>query len=258
MTFRPTRIVLSGADENTDLRALEGIVAGKPWIELGILIASKPAPVERYPGIEWIQRLGALNVRFGSESFAPLSLHLCGPVALAFARREKLPDMAGFETVQVNTKGILDQMGPELFSAMWQLGNPVKNIVLQVPDVDHPIVQTFSRLAPAHAGILVDPSGGTGDPNWTCRRPSDPAIAALMRGRIGFAGGIRPDTVSIRHAEISAVLGHENFWMDMESGLRTPEDRFDIQKAKRVVDIMAEIIHSPVPVSASRLHMGSA
>lgn len=241
---RQTRIVLSGADEDVDLQALAAIVSGKPWLELGILSAGKPNAMYRYPEMPWILDLGKSGI-------APLSLHLCGRETQKFVTGDMLAPPKGFQTLQVNTKGLIERIpAPDLMNAMWSMWRCVGHIVVQVPSIDHPMVREVAVHAPPNAGVLVDGSGGTGDPNWTPKLPSDPAVLAKLDGRIGFAGGLTPETVASRQAEIREVLGHDRFWTDMETGLRTKDDLLDLGKVRQVVETMEAIVRAEMPASA--------
>lgn len=233
---RQTRIVLSGADEDVDLQALASIVGGKPWLELGILSAAKTSAMYRYPEMPWILALGQSGI-------APLSLHLCGRETQRFVAGEMMGAPKGFQTLQINTKGLIDRLDvPSLMTAMWSMWRTVSHFVVQVPSIEHPMVRAVAELAPPNACILADGSGGTGNPGWKPALPSDPALAARLDGRIGFAGGLTPETVGPRQAEIREVLGHDRFWMDMETGLRSKDDLMDLEKVRQVVETIEATI----------------
>jgi phosphoribosylanthranilate isomerase len=82
--------------------------------------------------------------------------------------------------------------------------------------------------------ILLDASGGHG---------IDTKIVPLgLEGvKIGYAGGINPDNVA---EKLSTLLDSEltnNFWIDMESGVRT-DDWFDLDKAHKVLETCKQVM----------------
>ena len=83
---------------------------------------------------------------------------------------------------------------------------------------------------------LYDRSGGTGKTRFgQWPPPSNPAI------RHGYAGGISPDNI---HEALRFASGHPGFriWLDMETGVRDGQDRFDLSKAQKVA---AAVFSSP-------------
>ena len=66
-------------------------------------------------------------------------------------------------------------------------------------------------------------------------------FAAAMKKKIGYAGGINPGNVADK---LTFLMENEmvgDFWIDMESGVRT-DDWFDIDKVRRVLEICEPII----------------
>jgi phosphoribosylanthranilate isomerase len=81
--------------------------------------------------------------------------------------------------------------------------------------------------------MLLDASGGRG---------IDTPIEILKTNiKVGYAGGINPDNVADK---LSFLLEHVNtgeFWIDMESGVRT-DDWFDLDKVVKVLGICQQVI----------------
>ena len=81
-------------------------------------------------------------------------------------------------------------------------------------------------LGSASASLLFDPSGGRGIEPF--RWPSTP-----LGVRMGFAGGINPHNVLGVLDDIG--LRPDPFWIDMESGVRSGRDFFDLGLCREVL-----------------------
>jgi len=74
--------------------------------------------------------------------------------------------------------------------------------------------------------ILLDASGGRGI--------NTPPSVLPLSCKVGYAGGFNPDNVSEKLSYLLANHTTGDFWIDMESGVRT-DDWFDLDK---VVDVL--------------------
>lgn len=81
---------------------------------------------------------------------------------------------------------------------------------------------------------LLDSSGGRG--------LDTPLKVWPSNGKIGYAGGINPDNVAEKLSFLLQNVRMGEFWIDMESGVRT-DDWFDIDKVRRVLEICEPIIN---------------
>jgi phosphoribosylanthranilate isomerase len=83
--------------------------------------------------------------------------------------------------------------------------------------------------------VLLDASGGQG-----IDTPVEvaPAFSAL---KVGYAGGINPDNVAEKLTYLLEHVETGDFWIDMESGVRT-NDWFDLDKVYTVLEICQSII----------------
>ena len=88
-------------------------------------------------------------------------------------------------------------------------------------------------LGSASASLLFDPSGGRGIEPF--RWPSTP-----LGVRMGFAGGINPHNVLGVLDDIG--LRPDPFWIDMESGVRDTNDRFDLGRVRAVLEAAAPFV----------------
>ena len=84
--------------------------------------------------------------------------------------------------------------------------------------------------------VLLDASGGQG---------IDTPIKVLPNAgnpfKVGYAGGFNPENVAdkLRYLLTNDEVG--DFWIDMESGVRT-DDWFDLDKVRRVLAICNDVI----------------
>lgn len=60
-------------------------------------------------------------------------------------------------------------------------------------------------------------------------------------GKVGYAGGFNPDNVAEKLSFLMENSQVGDFWIDMESGVRT-DDWFDTDKVRRVLRICKEVI----------------
>ena len=87
-----------------------------------------------------------------------------------------------------------------------------------------------------NVSVLLDASGGQG---------IDTPIKVLPNAdkpfKVGYAGGINPDNVADKLAYLIQHNEVGDFWIDMESGVRT-DDWFDTDKVRRVLAICKEVM----------------
>lgn len=215
-------ITLTGADEATDIAALVDLVSN-PAVEIGLLYSASPEGRNRYPSLPWL--LDAAQALRGR-----CAIHICGGIArhqLLAGELSHLVQLAG--RVQVN-------------------GRMAEDVALKCAAlVPHLITQHFSftahlaTLAITNHSVLVDGSGGRGiSPERWIRATVSPGKA------VGFAGGLGPDNLAEQIQVIAAAsAGHDSTtWIDMEGKLRDADDRFDLARARRCVEIFTESLQA--------------
>jgi hypothetical protein len=211
--MRPEFITFTGADERTDLRRMIALSAQYP-IEWGILFSPKRQGREnRYPAIHHIEWMldNAPSLRYAA--------HLCGQDARDVLERGKsqYDELLNhfFTRVQINTTQHVDTLAVKEWADALSL---------------HAIVQCRASF-PDDANVewLFDKSGGRGIEQtiW----PQPPAGR-----RVGFAGGLGPANVAQAIGTMTAGVPDARYWIDMESGLRDPEDRFTLHKCRLVCE----------------------
>lgn len=225
MTSPPKFITFTGADEHTDVARMLALSSRYP-IEWGILFSPQRQGAGRYPPMHWVEEL---RVRGHGLRFAA---HLCGGYArdaivgmleLGIDKRLHM-FLAACERVQINTAS------PNLNIAgvaEWAAKNRLR-VIFQTRTTfpDDPRVDW-----------LFDASGGRGVTPHAWPSPG-PTLESEKRMK-GYAGGIRPETVAGIVKLIGSDCGDgcgadDNYYLDMESGVRDADDRFSLDKVEAV------------------------
>lgn len=219
MQVKPTYVVLTGADDHTDLSGMQALARHYP-VEWGVLLSPKLCGEGRYPTRERIAEIASL-----SKSLR-LSAHLCGAYARSVCADGMTPALKGiprnsFRRIQIN-------VGPTP-TDLSQLRRYAASV-----GASRAIVQWRHATFPVDDAVdwLYDTSGGTGE-----RPASWPTVVPRRQGvsEVGYAGGIGPSNVLEVIGQINA--GNPRglpFFIDMESSLRT-DDRFDLATCEAVL-----------------------
>jgi hypothetical protein len=210
--FKPG-LTLTGADEQTSFDELGKLVdAGA---ELGLLYTHSPDSRHRYAGRGWL--LG-MACRFCSKS---LSLHVCGQRA-----RKALLAADDFILEMIDNVGRIQVNGKLSRSEIASLcsGYPNKKLITQYHDFREPLELDIWE----NHQILVDGSGGAGKKPLVWARPNTSHV-------VGFAGGLEPETLGDSLTRIAECAVGE-WWIDLETNLRTKDDWFDLGKAQAAVE----------------------
>ncbi len=199
-------ITCTGIDEQCCIDDLDSLAW--PGVEFGILLSAWREGHNRYPSIEFI---AAAVQRLGRSA----AIHICGSAA-----REQLRTSQIFNSL-LRKVGRIQLNGAVTPEELIELAErfPEQSIITQhawynLDLVDVPV---------ANHELLVDASGGRGlqPEQWESPATDKP---------VGFAGGLGPDNIEAQLSPIGAIA-RPGWWVDMESGLRTEDDWFDIHKA---------------------------
>ena len=223
-------ITFTGIDSKTDLCALWELQEQYPIAEFGVLVAKNwRENGNRYFNPSYLMALDrGLN----------LSAHLCGSIARAAVRGYIEPFIewaCGFDYIfnrcQLNVA--TSQNNPMSFDYLGEICNYFDEVILQQKSArEAPLF--FNSKVNGHITCLLDASGGQG---------IDTPIEILnLPHKIGYAGGINADNVA---EKLTFLMENEqvgDFWIDMESGVRT-DGWFDIDKVRRVLEICEPIIN---------------
>ena len=214
-------LTLCGVDERTREEEVLGLAERFRNIEIGVLAGTRTGHEPRYPPLPVIDRWRS----FGRNHAIGTALHLCGRLARSVAvghHEEALALSTGFGRVQINLlPGARRSAAPQLQAFQQKLGRPV---ILQHDD----FWESRPGLGLDGLEYLFDRSGGTGTELiglW----PSP-----IQGIRVGYAGGIGPDTIG-KALAFAKRYARDRIWLDMESRIRT-DDWFDINLAGAVCD----------------------
>ena len=225
-------ITFTGIDANTDIDDLIDIQREFPIVEFGILASYNWAENgNRYLRPDIIRGLRGRGLN--------LSLHLCGSAAhdAAMGRWDKVDDFLFesldiFKRVQLNISNRKDN--PEYCPIPLIIGQEL--IVQQKPSVYETTIKKWLIPPFVHRdtiSVLLDASGGQGI--------DTPLKVLPSKGKVGYAGGFNPDNVAEKLSFLLQNVRMGEFWIDMESGVRT-YDWFDTDKVRYVLDTCKEVI----------------
>ncbi len=224
-------VTLSGPDPDTPVAALVELQKRYPFMEIGVLWSLNRAGTPRYVTRQWIEQASDAGLRF--------SLHLCGAVARDWVEKGVVPEIVGRpQRIQINCNGMTAgcdwwiHMGVISANVRHRFGYEAAFIVQTADAVGGFVVGAAQHDYGDTVMPLFDQSGGRGLSPGAWPRP-------LPSTTCGYAGGLTPDNVVAEAGYISWIAG--NFWIDMESGLRT-NDVFDLTKAERVLELTRPLV----------------
>lgn len=209
-------ITMTGFDEHTSNFLVKHIL-GRYGIEMGVLYTFDPEGRNRYPSPKWIDR-------FVREYGRNAALHICG----GRARKQLLAGELKHWTDRV---GRVQVNGHVTEEELIQISRMVRTVITQHDPMTMKNVKLFSVPLGNHE-ILVDGSGGEGKLPLSWVRP-------VTWKKVGFAGGLGPDTLTTELPKIQMTANQNYFWIDMEGKLRNDDDRFDVEKAVDALSVIA-------------------
>ncbi|KAL7434411.1 hypothetical protein ACHAXM_004050 [Skeletonema potamos] len=269
-----------GADDSVNHRHL--ILLGKsyPTIEWGILFRPDKEGQPRYATRQWICRLVELlkqnDVTAANTPPPPpirLAAHLCGSHVNNLLSSSTDNTCAnnidtfltelyiwGFRRVQVNATAVngvdTEHLGEESTIQSFlrtTTTHPKLEFIVQKNEETFPLWNGLleQKMLPENLVFLHDESKGTGKEASTWS--NDPQFVTSSRKIVGYAGGIKPANVcKVAEDTFKACQesGGKEFWIDMESGVRSKvigasdkeeEDIFDLTKCYACIDTICEL-----------------
>lgn len=229
-----THITFTGVDERTDIDSLLDIQARYPRAEFGMLMAVEPTKrPNRYPDPRGAM---ARRILFGSvRKGVNLSAHLCGGLAreAAYGNWDNVyrhcPCFPSFQRCQLNIVRLEDVEDPVGHFAPPTLDE----LIIQQHGADK--CDAFLAIPDKYRrGVLLDASGGKGV-------YADPAI---LEGpyHVGYAGGLNPGNVRGFVETLLADSRVGDFWIDMETGVRTSDDWLNLDQVEAVLETVYDLI----------------
>ena len=230
------KITITGADDGISPIELVHLSREYPFVEFGILLSKSSAGQSRYPSMDFIRSLEAYKSVIAKDM--QLAGHICGKWVrgllhgnpLFFEDIEKrYIDM--FNRLQLNCHGDSkkDWFKEEDFDfrAFRDVCEMFSGIyIMPIDDLNNNVL---FNLWTRKVEPLFDCSCGNGilPSNWP--KPYDGILS-------GYAGGLNPDNLEEQVNKIIEVTNNNDFWIDMESGVRT-DNKFDLDKVRRCLEI---------------------
>lgn len=242
---------LTGVDEQTRLPELAELYREYPFVEFGVLWdPARQGSHPRYPSTQVILQVAALK-RANPDAFPPLALHVCGlGVDDAFRESRGAPDglMAqvrdAFGRFQLNLRANRHAVEDIRHFADWVAPSTV---ITQHNPANAELAEALADV-PNHA-VAHDGSLGRG---VLAERWLPP-----LQGKVtGYAGGLGPHNLATELPRIATAAAGRPFWVDMESGIRTPDNWLDLNACRQVLQQVVEFTRHQAPASSMGSGMG--
>lgn len=223
-------VTFTGVDHQTDVQELVKIQREYPFVEFGILLSTDwSSNNERFPDPAILKSLSGWGLN--------LSAHLCGDLARFALNGEFIPaiDLCKgyfhlFRRCQLNCH--ISEGKKSLIRKFCGVQD-CEHFILQMHTPD--LCRNFLKgKYNGHIDCLLDASRGRGI-NTPIEVVTSPGTL------IGYAGGITPDNVE---GKLRLLLKHDSndeFWIDMETGVRTNE-LFDLEKVRSVLETVTRLL----------------
>jgi len=221
------KVTMTGADDSISPNELFEISKKYPFVEWGILVSRNSQGNNRFPSIDWMNKLAELNT-----DKLLLACHLCGTyVKEVLMGSDRFTGELGniwkqFQRVQINTHGYKHQFEK---SAITDLKKFDKEIIFQFDGVNKPILD-YAISEGVNCSTLFDMSHGAGilPKEW---------LVPVDGVRCGYAGGLSPENVVGQIKLIESKVGDYELWIDMETQIRSNADQqFDLGKVVSVLE----------------------
>jgi phosphoribosylanthranilate isomerase len=234
-----TKVTITGADDAVHPESLLELQEQYPFVEWGILFSKSQEGLERYPSRG---KRALFEVDYPPK--LNLSAHFCGGYTREVLEQDKFDHLVccfvyGYKRVQLNYNFSVSKRWS--FDKLIKLmdNNKDRSIILQYNKSNAPYLDVLHDL-PDNFHFLYDSSGGRGNfgSDLLTRLPFSYRFT-------GYAGGLNPDNVeelvSTFATESTYFPIKDNYWIDMESGVRT-DNHFHLNKVKQVLEICKKYV----------------
>lgn len=227
------KVTITGADDSIKPVNLVDLSQEYPFVEWGLLLSRSNEGNPRFPSRGWLRELVHKETFHGVPM--QLSAHVCGgwcrDIVLnnLFTIIQDRPEyMAMFQRVQLNFS---PYDASRSFVETLKEHYPHKQWIFQVGQKNRDDLLRYAHSQGVNVACLFDRSGGKGKLPRTWPQPVDGIYA-------GYAGGLGPDTLEEQIPKILEAAGGKPFWIDMESRVRSNDDKyFDLDKVRTCLEI---------------------
>lgn len=221
------RVTMTGPNDRTQIADLYSITGEFPFVEWGVLVSAMQEGSNRFPTQKWIRQI--------PEGASGFSMHLCGRWLddLLHGKISFPMDLASrFRRMQLNFHGEDIKYDRNAFvHALAKL--PIKQFIFQADG--NRGTQLLAEVEDGRQSFncypLHDISHGAGvvPDKWP---------APLADDYEGYAGGLGPNNLDQQIKKIASVVGDTRIWIDMETKVRSDDDRlFDLDKVRECLRI---------------------
>ena len=232
--MRLNKIVLSGANEHTDIKELLALCNAYPFVEIGIQVSGSKASFgsARY---WWLHTLAAhaspknhLALHLNQDWVEGFCAGKIPPELNTFLNLEHHNGTPVFKRIQLNFK-IGREKTPDMSTLLQTIRfyQPKHKFIWSYNESNQAFIeQVYQRRFPIDA-LLYDSSFGEGIvPN---ERPA-PVFADVYQG---YAGGLSPENVEAELQKIQAVVQeHRNIFIDAEGALKGADRHLSLKRCK--------------------------
>lgn len=227
------RCTFTGLDEKFSIEDFSILSQQYPFLEWGILYSTSEnsnISSNRYPSQKWFEHHIAEISDIAKKTGVSLALHVCGKESLnLIAQNNPFLDflLPHFNRVQINF--CYKNKQKEQLLSLFENHSEI-NFITQQNFTNKDLIQDIPDVKNHH--LLFDSSGGRGvlEQSWPM-----PIRTKLC----GYAGGLGPENIELELDNIDLTAGFSDYWIDMESKIRTQE-WLDFQKCR----IVAKTVHN--------------
>jgi phosphoribosylanthranilate isomerase len=218
---------LVGADDLVSPDDLLKLSLTYSFVEWGIAYDPARFGKPRYPNPQWIASFQKVSVPLHK------ALHLSGTGLADFAAgaSDALELINDFDRIQLNFGSEEERTEQNVALLIKQMSLfPHKQFIIGLSSKSEKLL---SHFAGAKIAILFDSSGGKG------KRPSS-WPSPLPEYDCGYAGGINPLNITDILKSLQKIVPPKHkIWIDMESGLRTSDDKFNLNKSEEILQVVS-------------------
>ena len=215
------KIVITGADDSTDINDLLKLSAKFNKVEWGILKSKKCAYGPRFPSEEWIHKLRNQPINF--------CFHNCGGLVRDVSNG-KWGEINYSPRIQFNFGSRIKYVNIMKFVDNFPFKPPI-DIIIQISnnmDIYYTKIFTYALSWELNKHIQIlpffDNSAGRGELTSEFKPP----IHEIQ----GYAGGFSPDNIKDELNKINIITNkNQHIWIDVETHVRT-EDNLDMAKVE--------------------------
>lgn len=237
------KVTITGADDNTDPKALFELSRAYPFVEWGILRSQRQEGRPRYPSNDWMFAFKMEHMSLSNRSIQrpsiQVSIHLCGSWVREFLEGNMFPArFLGelYQRVQINTHGELHRVTEDFITLVKSM--PETEFIMQVDGLMNEFIQR--SVGNFRVAALFDLSSGAGilPDHWP--KP-------LHGIHCGYAGGLSPENVVDQIRSIEVIAGDSPTWIDVETHVRSVidgKDVLDMSKVETFLRRSAPFVHA--------------